>query len=121
MSSIEPMASFVFEWTIQASFRVYFRLFKQTLQFLQQIYVKKSPSCIRCWDSNPQPSVHESPPITTRSGLPPYGLFCLFVLFTSQLKRRCCSRDSNPGMQHGWRRAMATSPTVMHVALHHVH
>ena len=28
-------------------------------------------SSIRRWDSNPQPSLHESPPITTRPGLPP--------------------------------------------------
>ena len=50
---------------------VYFRPFKQTLLFLQQIYVKKCPSSIWCWDSNPQPSEHESPPITTSPGLPP--------------------------------------------------
>ena len=50
---------------------VYFRLFKQTIQFLQQINVKKCPSSIWCWDSNPRPSEHESPPITTRPGLPP--------------------------------------------------
>ena len=36
-------------------FAFIFGLFKQTLQFLQQIY-----------DSNPQPSEHESLPITTR-------------------------------------------------------
>ena len=30
-----------------------------------------SPSSILRWDSNPQPSEHESPPITTRRGLPP--------------------------------------------------
>ena len=49
-----------------------FGLFKQTsLQILQQINVKKFPSSIRCRVSNPQPSQHESPPITTRSGLPP--------------------------------------------------
>ena len=73
MSSIEPMASFVFEWTIQASFRVYFRLFKQTLQFLQQIYVKKYPSSIQCWDLNPQPSGHEPPRITTISVVRPWN------------------------------------------------
>ena len=45
-----------------------FGLFKQTsLQFLQQ----KIPSSLQCWDSNPRPSVHESPPTTTRPGLPP--------------------------------------------------
>ena len=48
----------------------YFRLFKPTLQFLQQINVKKYPSSIQCWDLNPQPLEHESPPITTRPGLP---------------------------------------------------
>ena len=30
---------------------VYFRLFKQTLQFLQKINLKKCPCIIRCWDS----------------------------------------------------------------------
>ena len=41
---------------IPASFSVYFSLFKPTsLQFLQQIYVKKCPSSsIWCQDSNPQ-------------------------------------------------------------------
>ena len=29
------------------------------------------PSSIWCWDLNPQPSEHESPPITIRPGLPP--------------------------------------------------
>ena len=32
---------------------------------------EKCPSSIWCWDSNPQPSVHEFPPITTRPRLPP--------------------------------------------------
>ena len=42
---------------------VYFRLvYKQTLQLLQQINVNKCPFSIRCMDSNPQPSGHESPP-----------------------------------------------------------
>ena len=54
-----------------ASFFVYFDLFKQTLQFLQQINVKKCPSSIRCRDSNPGPSEYESPTITTRPGLLP--------------------------------------------------
>ena len=38
--------------------------------FLQQINVKKYPSSIWCRDSNLQPLEHESPPITTRPGLP---------------------------------------------------
>ena len=52
-----------------ASFLFIFGLFKQTLQFLQQINVKKCPSSIRCRDLNPQPLEHESRPITTRPGL----------------------------------------------------
>ena len=32
---------------------------------------EKCPSSIQGWGSNPQPSEHESPPITTRPGLPP--------------------------------------------------
>ena len=53
-------------------FRFIFGLFKQTLlQFLQQIKWEKCPSSIRCRDSNSQPSDYESPPLTTRPGLPP--------------------------------------------------
>ena len=51
-------------------FFVYFRLFKQTIQFLQQINVKKCPSSVQSWDSNPRPLEDESPPIITRPGLP---------------------------------------------------
>ena len=49
-----------------ASFSFIFGLFKQTLQFLQQINVKN----IRR-ESNPQPLLCESLHITTRPGLPP--------------------------------------------------
>ena len=49
-----------------------FGLFKQTIQFLQQIYVKKCPSSIWCRDLNPQPLERESLPITTRPGLLPH-------------------------------------------------
>ena len=49
-----------------------FRLFKNTLKFLQLIIVKKCPTNIRCQDSNSRPLEHESPPITTRPGLPPF-------------------------------------------------
>ena len=40
------------------------------------------PSSIRCWDSNPQPSEHESPPITTRPGLPRLFYLNIFVNFS---------------------------------------
>ena len=49
---------------------IYFCLFKQKLQFLQQINVKKCPSSKRCRDSNSQPSDYKFPPLTTRPGLP---------------------------------------------------
>ena len=46
-------------------------LFKQTsLQFFQQMYVKKCPSSIWYRDSNPQPLERDSLPITTRPVLP---------------------------------------------------
>ena len=32
---------------------------------------EKCPSSIQCWDLNPQPLGRESPPINTRSGVPP--------------------------------------------------
>ena len=43
---------------IRGLFLFYFRLFNQTLQFLQQLDVKKGPSSKRCWDLNPWPSKH---------------------------------------------------------------
>ena len=53
-----------------ASFSFNLRLFKQTsAQFVQQIYVKKIHPWR--WDLNPQPSEHESPPVTTRPGSRP--------------------------------------------------
>ena len=49
-----------------------FSSFQTNITILQQINVKKCPSSIQCWDSNPRPLEHESPPITTRPGLLPY-------------------------------------------------
>ena len=43
--------------------------------FTTNMYVKKCPSSIRCWDSNSRPLEHEPPPITTRPGLPPVKIF----------------------------------------------
>ena len=51
--------------------------FEQTIKFLQQINVKACPSSIWCQDSNLQPSYYESPPITTRPGLPPAAVYKL--------------------------------------------
>ena len=58
------------KWAFPSSFRL-FSSFQTNINFLQQINVKKCPSSILCWDSNPQPLVHESPPLTTRPGLRP--------------------------------------------------
>ena len=60
MGQPRPLLSFIFG------------IFKQTsLQNLQQINAKKCPSSIRCQDLNPWSLEHESPPISTRPGLPP--------------------------------------------------
>ena len=48
-----------------------FSSFQTNITIFTTINVKKCPSSIRCWDLNPQPSEHESPPITTRQVLPP--------------------------------------------------
>ena len=41
----------------------------------------KCPSSILYWDLNPQPLEHESPPITTRPGLPHYNIIILVNVF----------------------------------------
>ena len=48
---------------------------------------EKSPSSIQCWNSNPWPSEHESPPVTTRPGLPPTGSITLFANLTQMLRK----------------------------------
>ena len=53
---------------------------------MQQINVKKFPSSKWRWDLNTRPLEHESPPITTRPGLPPYMLkFCQSVEISPNL------------------------------------
>ena len=59
------------KWANPGLFFVYFQSFQKTIQFLQQINVKKFPSSIQCRDLNPEPLEHESPPITTRRGASP--------------------------------------------------
>ena len=53
-----------------------FSSFQTNITILQQIYVKKCPSSKCCWDSNPQPSEYESPPVTTRPGLKYEIFYC---------------------------------------------
>ena len=47
---------------------------------LQKINVKKCPHSIQHWDLNTRPSERESPPTTTRPGLPLSGLFTFAML-----------------------------------------
>ena len=55
-----------------ASFSFIFGLFQTKINtILQKINVKKCPSSIWHWDSNPRHSERESSPITTRPGFPP--------------------------------------------------
>ena len=53
-----------------ASFSFIFVFSNKHYNLLQQI-CEKFPYSIWCWDSNPQPSGHKFPPMTTRPGLPP--------------------------------------------------
>ena len=86
---------FLKKWANPGLFYIYFRLFKHTLHFLQQIKVKKCPSRIQCRDSNSWPLEHESPPITTRPGFTVFfffflkwaipGLFLFIFVFSIQM------------------------------------
>ena len=74
---------FLKKWANQASFLFIFGLFQTNINtILQPINVKKCRSSIWHRDSNPQPSEHESPHITTRPGLPPLLYSSLGVAVT---------------------------------------
>ena len=47
-----------------------FSSFQTDITILTTNKCEKCPSSIQCWDSNPRPLGRESPPITTRPGLP---------------------------------------------------
>ena len=79
LCAIDHLQSFLKKkWANPGLFFIYFRLFKRTLQFWQQINVKKCPSSIWRQDLDSQPSGYNSPPLTTRPGLPP--IIFLFLL-----------------------------------------
>ena len=71
----------VFRW-IDNERLTYVRTNSRTLFFIFSVFLKtkitifttnqceKCPYTLWCWDSNPRPSEHESPPITTRPGVP---------------------------------------------------
>ena len=74
-----------------ASFSIIFGRFKQTIQFYNKSMWKMScPSRIWCRDSNPWPLEHESPPITTRPGLPFMIIMFIFVIFKPQKWQQEC-------------------------------
>ena len=85
-------------------YRLFLVFYKQiSLQFLQQIYVKKCPSSIRCQDSNPQPSEHEFPPLTTWPGLPPLPIYLIHGHFRSTNLTTSTSWTAPPFFSSGTR------------------
>ena len=66
--SYQYFAKTFFKWAILSLFFVYFQT---NITIFTANKCEKCPFSIRCWDSNPWPSVYDSPPITTRPGLPP--------------------------------------------------
>ena len=72
----------IFKWANPGLFFVYFQSFQTNITIFTTTICEKCPSSIWCWDSNPQPSEHESLPITTRPGLPPLQLLLGLIVFT---------------------------------------
>ena len=69
-------------------FRLFSVFFKQTIQFLQQINVKNVKSIkYLATGFKPTPLERESPPITTRPGLPP-PVFVYFQFYVSKINDR---------------------------------
>ena len=62
-----------------ASFCLFSSFQTNITNFTTNMNVKKCPSSIRRWDSNSQPCDYESPPLTTRPGLPPRNTRCYDV------------------------------------------
>ena len=65
---------------IPGLFLFIFGIYQTNITFFQQYNAKIiHPIAVWCWDSNPRPFDHESPPITTRPGLMPGRTFLLFA------------------------------------------
>ena len=83
MNKPRPLLSFIFG------------LFKQTVpQFYNKYHVKKCPFSIQCQDLNPWLLEHESPPITTRPGLPPIK-FDIFATIDVELRLTIFNKGPN--------------------------
>ena len=72
------MFSFFKNGPTPASFHL-FSSFQTHITIFTTNKCEKCPSSIWCWDSNSQPLEHEFPPITTRPGLPPLNIECLYA------------------------------------------
>ena len=66
------------------SFFHVFLSFQTNITILTPNKYEICPSSIRRWDSNSQPSDSESPPLTTRPGLPPDHLKSLTTKFVTE-------------------------------------
>ena len=70
--------------------RPLFRLFLSFHSNIRILTTNKCPSSIQCWDSNPQPLEHESPPITTRRGHLPKQWSILYMLYDRKIQLCSC-------------------------------
>ena len=65
---------------------VYFCFFQTNNTIFLTNKCEKCPSGFRCWDTNPQPLVHESSPVTTRLGFPPNVILLNYPLYLCSCK-----------------------------------
>ena len=72
-----------------ASFLFIFYFSNKHYNFFTNFFVKKCKNNIPCRDSNPWPLGHESPPITTRPGLPHYLKILMAILLTKVAQISC--------------------------------
>ena len=70
----------IFKMANPGHFYRFFGLFQTNIIFTANI-CEKFPSSKWCQDSNPPHLEHESPPITTRPGLPPKNRILAFPLY----------------------------------------
>ena len=75
-----------------------FSSFQTNITIFTTNICEKCPSSIQCCDSNPQPSRHESPPITTRPGLFTTSYLCvkwaIYRLVFNTDNRSCSDKNS---------------------------
>ena len=84
-------------WANSGLFFVYFRSFQTTNIFFynKSMWKNSCPSSIQRRDSNPWPSEHEPPPITTRPGLPPKSSLLIPSLATYNSLSILCKTTHN--------------------------